>query len=323
MWSRLARRVIQLPVVIWVVYTVTFLLMSAAPGDPLIGEESKVPREVLEQQRRIYGLDQRWYVRYVSYARAFFVAAGHGRIELGRSIRYKGKPVAALLGVTAETWPTGALKTSLTLGVMALALAVLVGLNLGMLAGTHQNRLADHITMGVSVVGVSLPPFVTGSLLILALAVTVPFLPVGGWGRPGQMVLPAVTLSLPFAAYIARLMRAGLVDTLASDCIRTARAKGLPESRVIYHHAFRLAFLPVLSFLGPATASILTGSFVVEQLFAVPGIGRHFVHSVLHRDYPLILGTVLLYAILLVTFNLLVDVAYLFVDPRISREEAV
>ena len=157
----------------------------------------------------------------------------------------------------------------------------------------------------------------------LALAVVLPIFPVGGWGRLEQMILPALALSLPFTAYIARLMRAGMLDVLGSDYIRTARAKGLAEREVVYKHAFKPAFLPVLSFLGPAAASILTGSFVIEQLFAIPGIGRHFVLSVLHRDQPLIIGTVLLYAVLLVTFNLVVDVAYLFVDPRISREEAI
>lgn len=321
MWQMVARRLIQFPLVILVVYTVTFLLMAAAPGDPLVGDESKVPEEVLEQQRRLYGLNRSWPARYVSYAATTLKYALRGRVELGRSIYYKGKPVAEILGLTRRTWSTGALKTSLTLGLLALALAVLMGVNLGILAGVRQNRLADHLTMGVSVVGVSLPTFVTGSLLILFLAVLVPLFPVTGWGRADQMILPALTLSLPFTAYVARLMRAGMLDVLSADYIRTARAKGLPERRVVYTHAFKLSFLPVLSFLGPAAASILTGSFVVEQLFAIPGIGRHFVLSVLHRDQPLIIATVLIYAVLLVTFNFLVDVAYVFVDPRIGRGE--
>ncbi len=214
----------------------------------------------------------------------------------------------------------GALKTSLTLGLLSLSFALAVGMNLGIWAAARQNKLTDHLCMAISVVGISLPTFVTGAVFIMVLALLIPIFPVGGWGSVSQMILPAITLSLPFLATIARLMRAGMLDVLGGDFIRTARAKGVSEHNVIYRHAFKLAFLPVLSFLGPAAAAVLTGSFVVEQLFAVPGIGQHFVTSVLHRDYPVILATVLVYATLLILFNLLVDLAYFWVDPRISQE---
>lgn len=316
----LARRLLQFPLVLALVYSATFALIAVAPGDPLLGEQSKVPPEVRQQQRKLFGLDKPWYVRYWQYPEAIARSAGRGELQLGYSIYYSGKPVSEILGLTAETWSAGAMRTSLTLGALALSVAVLVGVNVGLWAGARQNRALDHVAMGISVVGVSLPPFVVGTLLIAVFSIGLGLFPVGGWGGPRQMVLPALTLSLPFMAYIARLMRASVLDVLGADYIRTARAKGLAERRVIYKHAFKLAFLPVLSFLGPAAAAVMTGSFVVERLFAVPGMGEHFTLSVLNRDQPLILGTVLVYAVLLVTFNLAVDLAYAFVDPRIGRE---
>jgi oligopeptide transport system permease protein len=322
MWPLLIRRLVQMPLVLAAVYVATFALMAAAPGDPLLGDDSKVPPEVRAQQAKLYGLNNPWYQQCGQYAWVAISGAAHGKVELGHSIHYKAKPVAEILGLTGDTWSTGAMRVSLTLGFLSLAMAVLIGVQLGVRAAVRQNQLADHLAMAVSVAGVSLPPFVTGSLLILALALAVPVFPVGGWGSLSQLVLPAVTLSLPFAAYIARLMRAGMLDVLGADYIRTARAKGLTEGGVVYGHAFKLAFLPVLSFLGPAGAAILTGSFVVEKLFAIPGMGQHFTNSVLHRDYPLILATVVAYAVLLVTFNLFVDLSYLVVDPRIRRGEA-
>jgi len=257
----LIRRLLLFPIVLAAVYVATFGLIAAAPGDPLIGADSKVPPEVRAEQQKLYGLDRPWYVQGVRYPLAALSHLVRGEIYLGRSIQYRGKPVAEILGLTAATWPAGALQTSLTLGLLALILAVLAGVHLGVWAAVHRNRAADHLSMSLAVVGVSVPPFVTGALLILLLAILIPIFPVGGWGRASQMVLPAVTLSLPFAAYIARLMRAGMLDVLGSDYIRTARAKGVSERKVIYRHAFKLAFLPVLSFLGPASAAILTGSF--------------------------------------------------------------
>jgi oligopeptide transport system permease protein len=317
----IAHRLLLFPLVLALVYVATFALMAAAPGDALVGDATKVQPEVLKQMRERYRLDKPWPVQMAYYAKAAVVGVAHGRVDLGDSIQYKGKPVAEILGMTAATWSRGALRTSLTLGMLALTLAVMVGVHLGVWAAVRQNRLTDHICMAVSVVGISLPTFVTGAVLIMLLALLLPIFPVGGWGSLGQMILPAVTLSLPFMATIARLMRAGMLDVLGSDFIRTARAKGVTERAITYRHAFKLAFLPVLSFLGPAAAAVLTGSFVVEQLFAVPGMGQHFTASVLHRDYPVILATVRVYAVLLIAFNVLVDVAYFFVDPRISQEE--
>ena len=319
MWKLLLKRLALFPLVLAVIYTGTFLLMMAAPGDPLVGELSKVPAEVLAEQRKLYNLDGPWYQQYWQYVRQAAVSTAHGRLQLGYSIYYKGKPVAEVIGLTPETWSGGAMATSLTLGLLSLALAVLVGVHVGTWSAVRQNRLADHAALAACVVGISLPSFIVGALLIWLLGVALPVFPIGDWGTLRGMVLPAVTLSLPYMAYVARLMRAGMLDVLEEDYIRTARAKGLSQRVVVHKHAFKLAFLPVLSFLGPAAAAILTGSFVVEQLFAIPGIGQHFTLSVLNRDQPMILGTVLVYAVLLVSFNLLVDVAYLFVDPRIRE----
>jgi ABC-type dipeptide/oligopeptide/nickel transport system permease component len=297
---------------------------------------TKAPPAVLEQRRRTLGLDQPWHVLCWRYARRTVTSAASGELDLGQSTYYQGRPVAEILGLTAATWSRGAVRTTMTLGLLALALAVLVGANAGAWAavraanptgagrgGRLRGALADHLTLAVSVVGISLPTFVTGSMLILLLAVLLPAFPVGGWGTLRQAVLPTITLSLPFMAYIARLMRAGMLDVLHADYIRTARAKGLAGRQVVFKHAFKLAFLPVLSYLGPAAAAVLTGSFVVERLFAVPGMGEHFVTSVVNRDQPLIIATVVLYAVLLVSFNFLVDLAYVFVDPRISHKEAL
>ena len=186
-----------------------------------------------------------------------------------------------------------------------------------MIGGLHPNSWLDAGTQALSVIGISLPSFVIGSVLLAGLSVKLGLFPIGGWGGFSNIVLPAVALSLPFAAYIARLTRFGMIDEMRKDYIRTARAKGLPEHRVAYGHALRNAFLPVLSYLGPATAIAMTGSFVVEKVFAVPGIGRHFVEGVLSKDITLIMGVVLVYATMLVVFNLMVDVLYSWIDPRI------
>jgi oligopeptide transport system permease protein len=196
---------------------------------------------------------------------------------------------------------------------------VTLGLTLGVLSADRPNGVLDHASMALAVFGVSLPTFVTGSLLILVFSISLGWLPVGGWGRPSNIILPAITLSMPFTAYIARLTRSAMLDELRGDYIRTARAKGLSRGEVLFSHAFRVAVLPVLGYIGPAAASILVGSFVVEKLFAAPGVGRYFVEAVLRRDYPLIIATVLVYSVMLVGFNLLADVAVLLADPRIAR----
>ena len=210
------------------------------------------------------------------------------------------------------------LPVSMSLGLTAILLACAIGLTAGVIGAVRPGTLADLATLLVALVGISLPTFVIGTVLLVVFSVQLEIFPVGGWGGFSHLVLPAVTLSLPFAAYIARLTRFGMIEQLEAEYIRTARAKGLAEWKVVLKHALKNAFLPVLSYLGPAAAIALTGSFVVEKVFAVPGIGTHFVDAVLSKDLTLIMGVVLTYATMLILFNLVVDVLYRWVDPRIS-----
>ena len=204
----------------------------------------------------------------------------------------------------------------MTLGASAMLIAIFIGVGAGVVGALRPGSWADTATLGLALVGVSLPGFITGTVLVTVFGVWLAWLPVGGWGTLAQLVLPAFTLSLPFAAYIARLTRLELIEQLRADYVRTARAKGLPESAVVLRHALRNALLPVVSYLGPATAYAMTGSFVVERVFRIPGLGEHFVNSVLNKDLFLIIGTVLVFSTMLVLFNLAVDVAYRWIDPR-------
>ena len=206
----------------------------------------------------------------------------------------------------------------MTLGLLAILLACVIGLTAGIVGGVRPGSVADYATLLVALVGVSLPSFVVGTALLLVVGVWLKLAPIGGWGGISHTVLPAVTLSLPFAAYIARLSRVGMIEQLESDYVRTARAKGVPERRVVLKHALKNASLGVLSYLGPAAAMAMTGSFVVEKIFAVPGIGTHFVNGVLSKDLTLIMGVVLVYSTMLILINLVVDVAYRWVDPRVG-----
>jgi oligopeptide transport system permease protein len=211
------------------------------------------------------------------------------------------------------------LPVSISLVLLALALAAAIGLVLGIRAGLRPNSSADYASMGLAMVGLSLPNFVIGAVLIIVFALELGWLPVMGWGGYGEIVMPAITLALPYAAYIARLARSGTIEVMQQDFIRTARAKGVPEVAIVLRHALRGAILPVVSFLGPAAAGIMTGSFVVETLFGVPGVGQWFVKGAINRDYFIVLGTALVYATLVTVFNLVVDFAYAWLDPRVRR----
>ena len=229
--------------------------------------------------------------------------------NLGPSLQYEDWGVNQIIA--------DALPVSVALGAMAMLIAIVLGVGAGVVGAVRPNSIADVSTLAVALIGISLPSFVVGTTLLLVFSVWLGWFPVGQWGLRGA-VLPAITLSLPFAAYIARLTRMGMLEHLGADFIRTARAKGLPEHRVVLKHALKNAFLPVLSYLGPATALAMTGSFVVERVFTVPGIGQHFVNAVLNKDLFLIMGVVLVYSTMLILFNLAVDVLYRWVDPRIE-----
>jgi oligopeptide transport system permease protein len=288
------------------IYTLAFLLMHAAPGSPF-AQEKGLPPEVLQARMAEYHLDRPLIVQYGLYAWDLVTLRGHA------SIRYPNRNVIG--DIMAPAFPV-----SLSLGVFALGLAVMVGTAAGVASAARPRSLMDYAAMAGAMIGISQPSFVIASLLMAVFAFSLRWLPVGGWGSPSQIVLPAVALAALPAAYIARLVRTGMLEVLSADFIRTARAKGLTERRVLLDHALPTAWLPVLGYLGPAAAQIFTGSFVVEKIFAIPGLGTHFVDSALQRDHPLILATILLYAVLLVVFNLLVDVGYAWLDPRIRYE---
>ena len=289
------------------IVTAAFFLMRLAPGGPFDDEQTLAP-EVAANLEAAYGLDQPVLVQYRNYL------GGLLRGDLGPSFRYKDFDVSELI---AQGLPVTA-----SLGAAALLLAVIAGVPLGMLAGQRRNRAADHVVMSAALVGIAVPNFVVAPLLAFVFGVLLGWLPVGGWesGELRYAVLPVITLALPFVAYIARLTRGSLLEVLQSPHIRTARAKGLRESRILWRHAFKPTILPVVSFLGPAAAALLTGSLVVEQVFGLPGVGRYFVQGAVNRDYTLVMGMVVFYAVLIVGLNLLVDLVYGWLDPRIRHE---
>jgi len=300
------RRLLYFIPTLLAIYTVAFLLLHAAPGSPF-AQEKALPPEILETRMREFHLDQPIWKQYLLYGYDLVTLRGH------TSMSYDKRNV--IHDILAPAFPV-----SLSLGICALGLAVIVGTAAGVVSAAYPRSAADYVAMAGAMVGISQPSFVIATVLMAVFAFTVRWLPVGGWGSPSQIVLPALALAALPAAYIARLVRTGMLEVLSADFIRTARAKGLVERRVLLDHALRNAWLPVLGFLGPAAAGIFTGSFVVEKIFAIPGMGQHFVDSALHRDHPLILATVLLYAVLLIVFNLAVDIGYAWLDPRIRYE---
>jgi oligopeptide transport system permease protein len=296
------KRLLWVPVILLVILGITTVLMRTAPGSPFAAEK-RVDPQIEQQIAAKWGTNRTGFQWFKSYLGGVF----HG--DLGPSFKVQGRTVNDLIGA--------ALPVSLTLGLLSLFLALLIGIPAGFIAGLRQNTIWDYGSMAIALLGISLPTFVIGSFLLLWLVFRWEALPVGGWGTLSQLTMPAITLSAPFAAVIARLARAGVLEVVHEDYIRTAKAKGLPKGEIVLKHLVRGAILPVVSYLGPAAAAILTGSFVVEKLFRIPGMGMHFVNSALNRDYSLILGVVIVYAVLLVLFNLLVDIVYAFLDPRV------
>lgn len=295
-------RLLQFPLILAVIYLLTFLLAWVAPGDPFVGE-----RAMSEQTKN--NLEDRFHAhsawQFLGYYPWRIVRYG----DFGPSMNYKGWSVNDVI--------RAALPVSVSLGLFALIIALLVGVGVGTLAAVRRGGPLDWASLSIALVGISLPSFVTAAVLLILVAQTKSFA-VGGWGKFSDMIIPGIALSLAPMAYIVRLMRVSMLDVLGSDFVRTARAKGLSRSLVVWKHCVRNAFLPVLSFLGPAAAATLTGSFVVEQVFNIPGLGQYFVKSVLNRDRTLIMGVVMVYSVFLLAFNLLVDITYAWVDPRID-----
>ncbi|MGH7126457.1 MAG: oligopeptide ABC transporter permease OppB, partial [Stellaceae bacterium] len=292
---------------LFVVMTVSFFMMRLAPGGPFDRERMLAPA-IEASIKKAYNLDQPLIVQYGIYLSKVL----HG--DLGPSFKYQDYTVVELI--------ESGFPVSFEIGIAAIILAVIVGGGLGIYAALRQNSGLDHAVMATAMIGITVPNFVMAPLMTLILGVYLRLLPVGGYGGGSlrNLILPTVALALPPVAYIARLTRASMIEVLRSNYLRTARAKGLPGRLVVGRHALRAAFLPVVSYLGPAIAGIITGSVVIETIFGIPGIGRYFVQGALNRDYTLVMGVVIFYGALIILLNLLVDLAYGVLDPKIRYD---
>lgn len=291
---------------LWAIVTVAFFMMRLAPGGPFTLERA-LPPAIEKNLLAAYRLDQPLWRKYLDYLGGLLVG------DLGPSFKYQDFTVAELI---AAGFPA-----SLRVGGLAILVAVLVGVSLGTLAALRQNQRLDHLVMGAAMVGIAVPNYVLAPILTLVFGVYLAWLPVGGWGDGAvrNLVLPVTALALPQIAYIARLTRGSMIEALGQNHVRTARAKGLGERIVVVRHALRGGLLPVVSYLGPATAGLVTGSVVIETIFAIPGIGRYFVQGALNRDYTLVMGVVIFYAVLIILLNLVVDLLYGLLDPRVKH----
>ena len=303
-----ASRLLGLIPTLLVLITIAFFMIRLAPGGPFDSEKI-LPPEIKANLDAKYHLDEPLVKQYFRYLGQIIT------LDFGPSFQYKDWTVNELI---ARGFPV-----SLTIGGLAIVLAFFLGTLIGIVAAMRQNTAVDYSLMGVAMLGISIPNFVVAPLLILLVAVYAGWLPAGGWDWSVQrMVLPVVTLALPAIAYIARLTRGSMIEVLNSNYIRTARAKGLPEHLVIRRHALKPALLPVISFMGPATAGLITGSVVIERIFSIPGLGSYFVQGALNRDYTLVMGVVIFYGVIIILLNFIVDILYAWMNPRIRYNEA-
>jgi oligopeptide transport system permease protein len=298
-------RFFQSLLALFVAITVTFFMLRFAPGGPFTAEKAVTP-EILKNLEAHYGLNKPLWQQYLDYLGKL----AHG--DLGPSFKYPNRTVNEII---ADKVPVSA-----ELGAISLSLALVLGITLGTVAAVKRNTWADYTASTFGLLGISLPTFVVGPLLVLLFAIHLGWFNASGWFVPADRVLPALVLGIAYAAPISRLTRGGMLEILHQDFIRTARAKGASELRVVFRHALRGGLLPVVSYLGPATAGILTGSFVIETIFQIPGIGREFVNSAFNRDYTLVLGTVILFAALIMVLNLLVDIVQAWMNPKVRLE---
>ncbi len=326
------RRLLETIPVLLVIATATFFMLRLVPGGPFTAEKAVSP-EIMKNLEAHYGLDRPLHRQYLAYLgdiapkkfapwRLFADADRDGSadfnlqtafgIDLGPSFKYPNRTVNEIIA--------GKLPASLELGLLALGVALALGVTLGVLAAMKKNTVGDYAASTFAMVGICVPTFVMGPLFVLLFALQLRWFNASGWYFPADRVLPAATLGLVYAAYIARLTRGGMLEVLNQDYIRTARAKGASETRVVLRHSLRGGLLPVVTFLGPAIAGIISGSFVIETIFQIPGIGREFVNSAFNRDYTLVSGTVLLYALLIIALNLVVDVVQVWLNPRLKFE---
>lgn len=304
----LLNRIFNSCIVLLAIITITFLLMHAIPGGPFTGEKN-LPPAVLRNIEARYHLNDPLWQQYTDY----LVNLVH--FDLGPSFKYAGRTVNDII---EESFPV-----SLQLGAVSISLAILFGIPAGAIAALRQNKWQDYSTMFLATLGVSMPSFVLATLLIYGFAIKLALLPAALWDGIEYMILPALALAGHPMAFIARLTRSSMLEVLSQDYIKTARAKGLSQTVILYRHALKNALIPVVTYIGPMAAGVLTGSFIIETIFAIPGLGRHFVTSIYNRDYTVILGITVFYSVLIIVFNLLVDLIYPLLDPRIkvSKEQ--
>lgn len=299
-------RLLQAIPVLLAVVTITFFLVRAAPGDPLSSDKS-MPPSVLRALEAQYNLDQPMWQQFTGYVGNLVQG------EFGPSFKYPGRSVNELIAA--------GLPTTAELGLYAMLVAILIGISAGVFAALRPNTAQDYIPMSAAMLGICMPSFLLGPLLVLVFGLWLDWLPISGWGdTPGDKILPAITLGAAYAAYVARLSRGGMLEVMSQDYIRTARAKGLPQWLIVIKHGLRGGLIPVVAFLGPAFAGLLSGSFVVETIFQIPGMGRLYVQGAFNRDYTLIMGTTVLFATLIILFNLLSDLLSVWLNPKLRQQ---
>jgi oligopeptide transport system permease protein len=318
------RRLLEAIPVMLVIITGTFFMQRFVPGGPFTAEKAVTP-EVQRNLEAYYHLNDPLWKQYVDYLwdltpKRFHPLALADGLDLKEAFGIDFRPSFKYPNRTVNEIIADKLPVSLELGMLSLGVALVIGLPLGVLAAVRRNSWIDYVCSSVAMTGICVPTFVLGPILVLGLAIHLGWFNASGWYSPIDRVLPSLTLGSVYAAYIARLTRGGFLEVLSQDFIRTARAKGASETRVIFRHALRGGLLPVVSFLGPAVAGILTGSFVIETIFQIPGLGREFVNSAFNRDYTLILGTVILYAGFIIVLNLVVDVVQVWMNPKLKFE---
>ena len=298
------KRILTMILTIWVIVTLTFVMMKFIPGDPFASDADVLPPEVLENMRAQYNLDKPVAVQYVLYLK------GLASFDLGPSIQSRTRTVNDII---VSGFPPSAI-----LGLQSLVIALFFGLFLGIIAALYHNRIVDYVSMIIAIIGISIPSFILAPLLIKVFSVDLGIFPVATWGTWMHTVLPSIALASMPLAVVARFMRSSMIEVMNANYIRTADAKGLSTAGIVIKHGIRNAILPVVSFIGPLFVSLITGTFVIEKIFAIPGIGRYFVDSIFNRDYPVIMGTTIFFSVILVVTLFLIDISYRLIDPRIS-----
>ncbi|WP_316571792.1 ABC transporter permease [Neobacillus sp. YIM B06451] len=300
----IVKRILTMLLTLWVIITLTFVIMKFIPGDPFASDADVLPEEVLQNIRAKYNLDKPLPVQYALYMKNLAM------LDLGPSIKSETRTVNSII---ADGLPASA-----TLGIQALTIALIFGLLLGIIAALNHNKPIDFLAMMIAILGISVPSFILAPLLIKYFAVEWRLLPVASWGSFQHSILPSLALAASPMAVIARFMRSSMIDVMNQNYIKTANAKGLSTPRLVIKHGIRNAILPVITFIGPLAVALITGTFVIEKIFAIPGLGKYFVDSIFNRDYPVILGTTIFFSTILVVILFLIDISYRLIDPRIK-----